>query len=341
MSNVPNQFAATRRLAAITVVVASCAAVLTGAYGVYVWVATGQALPGVALILAAVFVQIFALLLYAQIVLIHKFVANSFRMYDGMLEVADLLRRQGEYARRVAENSALSDWAKRTIYREKDYEFLRDSIQSAIVRQDWETAEHMIRDLDEQFGFHDEAASLSERLLAARRSTKEERLEAALRRFETLCSQAKWEQARGECARLRELFPSDARIGGLPREIDLRRDEHKRRLLQQYDEAVRNEMVDQAHALLIELDHYLTRDEAAALKESARSIFRAHLEQLRAQFTLAVQNKQFSDAIEVGERVCREFPNSGYAREIAGMLPRLRERATGAESQEAVAVSTM
>jgi hypothetical protein len=343
MSNVPTQFGGTRRLATLAVGAAVLAALLTLGAGAYLWMSGGGAALGLAMVSAGLVVLVLGVLLYAQVVLIHKFVANSFRMYDGMLEVADLLRRQGELTRQIAENSALSDWAKRTSYREKEYECLRVSIQSAIVRQDWEAAEHLIRDLGDGFGYRDEAASLRDKLLAARRSTQEERIEAALKRFEGLCDQHKWDQALRECERLRTIFQSDMRIAGLAREIDLRRNEHKRRLLREYDEAVRGELVDRAHALLLELDHYLTRREADELKESARRVFRARLEQLRAQFSIAVTNRQFHVALEVGERVCREFPNSGYAREIDGMMPVLRQRAgqpgAAAEGDVAVAAS--
>ena len=56
-------------------------------------------------------------------------------------------------------------------------------------------------------------------------------------------------------------------------------------------------------------------------------MFRARLEQLKTRFTIAVSYKQFPSAIEAGERLIREFPNSGYAQEISKLLPILRQRA--------------
>ena len=134
------------------------------------------------------------ILLYCQVVLIHKFVNYAYRAYDTLLEAADLLRRGEEHSRMIAENSNLSEWAKRVVYREKDYEFLRDTIQGAVIRQDWESAEHLIRDVDTEFGYHDEAAHLREKLEQARKATTSERIAAALARFETLCGQQKWDQ---------------------------------------------------------------------------------------------------------------------------------------------------
>jgi hypothetical protein len=266
-------------------------------------------------------------LLYTLIHLAHKAAGNSYRAYDALLDIAEMLRRQTDYARAISENSSLSDWAKRIVYREKDYEYLRETIQGDIARQDWRSAERLIQELDEKFDLRDEAARLRAELQQARLATGEEKLAAAVRHFESLCDRQKWEQARRAAERLRNLFPGDPRIANLPHELETRRSEYKRQLLQEYEQAVRLENVDVAHRILYTLDHYLSPNEAAALKESARGVFKAKLQQLGVQFTLAVTDKQFRRAIEIGERLVHEFPNSRYAQEILGLIPVLRQRA--------------
>ncbi len=315
-----------RYLATAGLIAGVMVAVAAGGYGLSLLV-VGQGGPwGYGLLILGVVSLLLTFMLYCQIALLAKFVSYSYRMYDAMLETVDQVRRQTEYTRTISENSSLSEWAKRIVYREKDYEFLRDTIQSAIVRQDWEAAEHLISDMERQFGYHDEAAHLREQLDRARRATTEERVADALARFDSLCKQHKWEQAVTECERLNALFPGNPSIAGLPREIELRRQEVKQKLLKDYDVAVRNQDIDRAHRLLFALDQYLVPQEAEALKESARGVFRARLEQIKTQFTIAVSYKQFGSAIEAGERLIREFPNSGYAREISKLLPILRER---------------
>lgn len=316
-----------RNLATGALVVALLVGLVAIVSGLYFWSTAGAWSAGMPLIVAGLAVVLVIALLYCQVVLIQRSANYAYRAYDVLLETVDLLRRQEEHARTIAENSNLSDWAKRVVFREKDYEFLRDTIQGAIVRQDWESAEHLIRDMETVFGYRDEAAHLREKLDHARRSTTEERIAAALARFESLCGQRKWEQARVECERLAALFPGYTAIAELPRQIERRRQEFKQQLLKDYDQAVRNEDVDRAHRLLFELDQYLVPKEAEALKESARGVFRARLEQLKTRFTLAVSYKQFPSAIEAGEQLIREFPNSGYAQEISKLLPVLRQRA--------------
>jgi hypothetical protein len=322
----PAQHDSIRRLAAIALTAATVASLAAGVYGIVLSVQGDRPL-GLGFVGAGLAGLLVSVLLYCQVVLVHKFVNYAYRAYDALLEASELLRRQEEHGRVIAENSNLSDWAKRVAYREKDYEFLRDTIQGAIVRQDWESAEHLIHALESEFGYHDEAAHLREKLGQARRATTEERIAAATARVESLCQQRKWLQARTECTRLSAIFPGQSAIAALPREIERRRQEVKQQLLKDYDQAVRGEDVDHAHRLLFELDQYLDPKEAEALKESARGVFRARLEQLKARFTIAVSYKQFPSAIEAGERLIREFPNSGYAQEISKLLPVLRQRA--------------
>lgn len=333
----PTRHEKLRRFATAALVVGILAGLAADGYGLYLIAAHDTAL-GLAFVGTGLATLLVCVLLYCQILLIYKFVNYSFRVYDALLEASDLLRRQEEHSRTIAENSNLSDWAKRVVYREKDYEFLRDTIQGAIIRQDWESAQHLIHDMDEELGYHDEAAHLREKLEQARRATTEERIAAALARFDSLCDQHKWDQARAECARLATLFPEAPTIVALPREIERRRQEVKAELLQEYDVAVRNQDVDRAHRLLFALDQYLVPKEAEALKESARGVFRARLEQLKTRFTIAVSYKQFPSAIEAGERLIREFPNSGYAQEISKLLPILHQRANR-QSPHAVASS--
>jgi hypothetical protein len=263
---------------------------------------------------------------YGQLTLMHKFEGNTYRLYDSMLDSNDILRRQTELIHTVAENASMSEWVKKIVHREKDHEFLRDTIQASMARQDWAAAEHLIEALGTELGYAEEARQLRDEIARAREATLEEKVERALRRFDHICAARKWSQAARETARLQKLFPDNERIGALPAEIDLRRQQYKRQLLKEYDQAARNNDVEQAHKLLVELDFYLAPAEGAALKDSARGVFKAKLMQMGVQFSLAVADKQYTSAIEIGDRIAREFPNSRYAHEITEMLPHLKRR---------------
>ena len=325
MPTVPPRFRALRNSARISLLIAIAGACGSSAYGVFAWAVLGDPW-GVAWIAAGLGVLAVGMLLFVHFSLTHKAACNTYRAYDTLLDIAEQLRRQRDLIQTIAENSSLSEWAKRIIYREKDYEYLRDTIQGASARQDWVSAERLIKEVDEEFGLHEEAGRLRDDLERARQATEEEKVAAALRRFESLCDARKWDQAQRESARLHALFPSEPRIAGLPRELELRRQQYKRSVLKAYDEAVRAHHVNKAHDLLFELDQYLAPNEAAALKESARGVFKAKLQQMGVQFALAVTDRHFGKAIAIGQQLIREFPNSRLAQEIAEMTPVLERR---------------
>ena len=102
---------------------------------------------------------------------------------------------------------------------------------------------------------------------------------------------------------------------------------HKRSLLQAYGEAVRKNDVDKSIELLRELDRYLTPQEAAALEESVRGVFKAKLHNLGVQFAISVTDQQWADAVATGEEIIREFPNTRMAQEVREKMGLLRSRA--------------
>jgi hypothetical protein len=98
--------------------------------------------------------------------------------------------------------------------------------------------------------------------------------------------------------------------------------------LKQYDEAVKRNDVDYSIQLLKELDMYLPPQEAAALEESARGVFRAKLHNLGVQFAINVTDKQWAKAVATGEEIMMEFPNTRMAQEVREKMDLLRSRST-------------
>lgn len=321
------RFRALQRVATLALSIDVLMALIAGAAGVgAMW--RGDATLAAICLIGAVVGLVLGVLGYFQLLIVRKFESSTFRLYDAILDSNEVLRQQAATIRAVADNTAMSDFARRVVHREKDHEFLRDSIHGAIIREDYQAALHLIESLDRELGYGEEARSFRAEVERARAATLEERIEAAVNRFDQLCAARKWEQARREAARLVTQFPGSERIAALPAEVDLRRQQFKRSLLREYDQAARRNDVERATQLLVELDLYLAPNEAAALKDSARGVFRAKLMQMGVQFSLAVTDKQYQGAIEIGQQIMKEFPNSRYAHEIADMLPHLRKRLT-------------
>lgn len=312
-------------IAGLAVAILVVATLGTGIHGILV--IRGQALSaGWLMIAGAAVLLALGVLAFVFQALARKQASTQYRAYSLMLDALDEIRRQTEHTHTIAENSSLSDWAKQIVYREKDCDYLRDQIRGAFVREDWQSAKHMINDLGEKLGYHEEAESMRQELVQVQQSTESEKIAAAVKRFDEQCAAERWKQATQELQSLIAQYPENEQIRGLPDVLVNRKQEFKRSLLKAYDEAVHREDLNAAHEILLKLDSYLTPNEVSALKDSARGVLRARLMQMGAKFSLAVSDKRFDEAIKIGEGVIREYPNSRYAHEISEMLPALRQR---------------
>ena len=65
---------------------------------------------------------------------------------------------------------------------------------------------------------------------------------------------------------------------------------------------------------------------------SLRQVFKDKLLLLGQQFTLAVRDHRWHEAIQLGETIAREFPNSRMAEEVREKMELLRERASEPEA---------
>ncbi len=253
---------------------------------------------------------------------------ESVKLADSRMErIETLLEDQTESTRQMIDLASLSDQAKSLIYREREAEAFRDRVHEALVRQDYQTAEGLIESIEKKLGYADEAGRLREELENFRKATIEEKVDAAIARVQAIIDTHDWNRAARQAHRLMEMMPDNPKVDALPQRIQNAKTKHKRELLKTYNEAVKKNDVDRGIELLRELDRYLTPQEAAALEESARGVFKARLHNLGVQFALKVTDEQWSDAITVGNEIVREFPNSRMAQEVRGKMDILRQKA--------------
>ncbi|MGC9455113.1 MAG: hypothetical protein ACP5HU_09650 [Phycisphaerae bacterium] len=249
----------------------------------------------------------------------------------GRLET--LLSDQGESLKQLVDLTSLSDQAKSLIYRDRELDALRETIHTHLMKQEYEDAEKFISELERKLGMPDEAARLRQELEATRKATQEEKIDRAVRRVEEIIAARDWARAAREAERLHEQYPESDKVARLPQRIQAEQVRHKRELLHAYDRAVRKNDIDRSIELLRELDLYLTPQEAAAMEESARGVFRAKLHNLGVQFAICVTEERWSDAVETGEQIMNEFPNSRMAHEVGEKMDMLRTRAQAVETR--------
>ena len=253
---------------------------------------------------------------------------------DGLAENNDRLGRlesiltsHVETAKRQAEYGMLSDRAKSLIYREHELEALRETVHHDLMQQDYAGAVALIEAVEKDLGYAEEASQLRQQVENARRSTLDEKIDVAVRRVQEAIDRLDWSRALREAQRAGRVFPSDIKVATLADRVNTARSQYKSELLKRYGEAVKKNDVDGGIELLRQLDPYLTPQEAAALQESARGVFRAKLHNLGVQFSISITEQRWTDAIATGEQIVGEYPNSRMAHEVREKLDVLRLRA--------------
>ncbi|MHC4294348.1 MAG: hypothetical protein ACYSTL_02050 [Planctomycetota bacterium] len=265
--------------------------------------------------------------------LIRAIIANEAAVCDSsgrLSRIETLLEHQGESLGKLIELESISEEAKSLIYRETEIEALREMIHDDLIRQDFETAANMIETIRTKFGYADEAARLGEELQAAQKATMEERIDFAIQRIQQVIDIHDYAKALRGANKLLSMFPDNPKVVALPERIEAESTKHKRQLLSNYDEAVKKNDIDQSINLLKELDRYLSPQEAAALEESARGVFRAKLHNLGVRFAICVSDERWDEAVATGEEIIREFPNSRMSHEVRQKMPQLRNHAAEA-----------
>ncbi|HEX8342974.1 MAG TPA: hypothetical protein VF624_18880 [Tepidisphaeraceae bacterium] len=253
---------------------------------------------------------------------------------DAMTPVYDRMQQFSVMLNEINEHQMLSDRAKSVAYREKDREALRRAIQEDIARRDWEGALVLVGEMDEAFGYKQEAERIREEINQRFADHIRRQISAGVALIDRHTSNQQWAAAQREADRLREQFPTAEDVRSLPNEIEQRRQAHKQKLLLEYNERIAAGDTDGAIATVQKLDFYLTPEEGNGMSESVRNLFKDKLNQLKDRFTDAVHNDNRAESVRLAEQIINEFPNTQMARELREKIDGLRARAT--EGQPAV-----
>jgi hypothetical protein len=248
--------------------------------------------------------------------------------HDALVKVLEeRLRQQSVALEMMAEQQLLSDRAKAIAFREKDREALRRAVEEEIGREDWEAAMLLAGEIESQFGSRREADLFREQIVQGRRRVVRQHVDQAIQEVDRHVRAEQWGQASHEADRIAALYPEDEQARQLPNEVRSRREQHKKRLLDSWHEAVGRKDTDGGIEILKQLDAYLTPGEAQSLQEAARGVFKDKLEHLRLEFTAAVQADHWQKALDLAETIISDFPNTRIAHEVGQKLEALRLRA--------------
>lgn len=236
--------------------------------------------------------------------------------------------RLGELLDSINQRMLISDAAKRIAYREQDRNALREAIRQDISRGDFDAALVLVQNMASDYGYREEAEIFREEILTARKADTDIKIDKAVAAMDMLLQRREWNQAAEEAARIMRLYPESPRTTELDQRVRNARSHYKQDLEERFLQAAQRDEVDTAMELLKELDPYLVGNEAARLREVARSVVSKKRENLGVQFKLMVHDKDWTGALRIGEQIMRDFPNTRMADEVRNMIELLKQRAS-------------
>jgi hypothetical protein len=261
-----------------------------------------------------------ALALLATVILI---LSKTLKIVDSLAEndtklekIAETLEKNRSILAQINQNTRLSEAAKAISFRDADMQSLREAVFDKLQQQDFDATYEIIDDIAR----HIEYTSLAEQLRTQannyRDATDAERVNQVIAHIEKLFESSQWAKASTQIERLIRDFPKSENAKAMRQKLLDKKEERKKILLNAWDDAIKRQATDRSLEILRELDLYLTPNEGLALQEAAKDVFRNKLHNLGVQFSLAVSGKQWGKAIEAGEQIIRDFPNSRMAEEI-------------------------
>jgi hypothetical protein len=219
----------------------------------------------------------------------------------------------------------LSDAAKAVLYHDTDGQQLRAAVMQKLHQQDIKATYAMIEDIARKTDYQALAEELKMIADSYRDATEQERVNQIAAYIEKLFDQRQWTTASVYIENFIKKFPDSEKALSFRQKLADKKDQCKRQLFAEWDNAVKRQDTDKSLAVLKELDLYLTPSEGLALQEAASEVFKNKLHTLGVRFALCVSEKRWADAIVTGKEIIKGFPNSRMADEIRGKMSILRE----------------
>ncbi|MBE0537790.1 MAG: hypothetical protein IH624_19190 [Phycisphaerae bacterium] len=289
---------------------------------------------GAIALVSALLAGFFSLLLLAS-----ESIKTSKANCEKLENLVEMITRNNSLLAGISQAVRLSDAAKEIAFRDTERMELAEAVLSKLHQHDFEETYSMVRAMAQTDKYRGLAEQLGKTADSYRNATEKERIGQVMSHIDGLCVQYRWNQAAAQIENLIQAFPYSEEAKLMPRKLRERKDRRKRDLLAMWDQAVQSKDTDRSLEILRDLDTYLTPTEGLALKESASSVFRTKLHNLGVQFALAVTERKWTDALDAGQQIVRDFPNSRMSHEIRAKMDILQERAKqgGRQTTEAAA----
>lgn len=241
------------------------------------------------------------------------------------VDPADLASRLA----RIDEHVMLSDSAKRLLYRDRELDLVRMVLERDIAAGDHDAALRLVDELGNEFGRLEEAEDHRSRIASLREAEVRDRITAGMAIIRRHLANGDWGGATAEADRLHRLLPDATGLDGLANQIASARIRHAAEIETRMRDAHAEGRIDEAMRMLKDLDRHLEGDESSRVVDVAQAIIVAHRDLVGRRFRDAVSEKRWSDAIDLGESIVRDYPNARMAEETTTLLPGIRARLSG------------
>ncbi len=225
----------------------------------------------------------------------------------------------------INHSTRISDVAKAIAFRDEDRRSLQEAVFERLKLKDFDGAYEIVDEIENHSEYRLLAQELRRQVDDYRNATEDERVDQGIAEVERLFNACQWVKASLQIESLIRAHPGSEKMKALRLQLVERKEERKRILLAAWDDAVTRQQTDRSLEILRELDMYLTPNEALALQEAAKDVFRTKLHNLGVQFAMAVSDKQWTNALDIGQQIMRDFPNSRMCIEIRDKLHVLRQ----------------
>jgi len=244
-------------------------------------------------------------------------IVNTLRDNSAKMEkAAKALENIHRGLQQINHSTRISEVVKTIAFRDEEKQSLREAVFDKLKDMNFDGAYEIVDEIAGHAGYRSLAEELRREVDQYRDATEDERLDQTISHIEALFESSQWAKASVQIEALIRAYPDSERAKDMRRQLVDRKEQHKRSLLSAWDSAIKRQETDRSLEILRELDMYLTPNEALALQEAAKDVFRTKLHNLGVRFAMAISDKQWSDALEVGQQIIRDFPNSRMSSEI-------------------------
>lgn len=225
----------------------------------------------------------------------------------------------------INHSTRVSETAKAIAFRDTDRQSLQEAVYEKLRQEDFDGANEIINELTKYPEYQSLAEQLRGQVELYHNKSYQEKINEAISHIENLFMNCQWVKASAQIEGLIRTYPDSEQAKALRYTLFEKKQERKRILLAAWDDAVKRQDTDRSLDILKELDLYLTPNEGLALQEAAKDVFRNKLHNLGVQFALAVSEKQWVIALDIGQQIINDFPNSKMSEEIREKLDVLRQ----------------